>query len=106
MAIGTRGAVSEVVSQQALVSIASAPRKHARPASTPKISLYQPGRLRVSDLQALFSISHTTVYKRIAEGLIPPPNGWDMPNRPKGRQGRPYWITATIRPLLEAESNE
>jgi len=101
MSFGSSGAGSAAVSQQPLLPITRAPRKHARPASTPKISLYQPGRLRVSDLQALFSISHTTLYKRVAEGLIPPPDGWDMPNRPKGRQGRPYWHTATIRPHLE-----
>ena len=101
MPLESSGVASDVVSQKAPLAITRVPRKHARPASTPKISLYQPGRLRVSDLQALFSISHTTVYKRMAEGLVPPPDGYDMPNRPKGQQGRPYWHTATIRPYLE-----
>ncbi len=80
-------------------------RKHARPASTPKISLYQPGRLRLSDLQALFAVSHTTIYRRMKQGLIPSPDGWDMPEQPKGHQGRPYWLTGTIRPYLEPKAS-
>lgn len=75
--------------------------KHARLAVEPPFSLDQPGRLRVCHLMWLFSISHTTLYQRIEEELIPPPDGYDMPNRPKGRQGRPYWLTSTVRPLLE-----
>lgn len=80
----------------------SSPRKHTRRPIAPLISLTQPGRLRISNLQALLSLSHTTIYRRMEQGLIPPPDGWDMPSRPKGRQGRPYWFTSTIRRLLEA----
>lgn len=76
-------------------------RRHARRPMFPAIPLDQPGRLRIAHLQALFNISHSTVYKRIEQGLIPPPDGYDLKNRPKGKQGRPYWNTATIRPLLE-----
>lgn len=75
--------------------------KHARKAAPPLMPLDQPGRLRVCHLMWLFSISHTTLYNRIAEGILPPPDGYDMPNRPKGQQGRPYWNTETIRPLLQ-----
>lgn len=86
------------------VSNVPAARKHARPGTAPKISLYQPGRLRIENLQALLSVSHTTIYRRIKQKLIPPPDGWDMPDQPKGRQGRPYWHTATIRPYLEPKA--
>jgi len=75
--------------------------RHARKAQLPTIPIDQPGRYRIANLQALFGISHSTVYKRIEQGLIPPPDGYDLNNRPKGKQGRPYWNTATIRPLLE-----
>ena len=74
---------------------------HARKAMPPPFPLDQPGRLRIAHLQYLFSISHTTVYARIEQKVIPEPDGHDLKNRPKGRQGRPYWKTATIRPLLE-----
>lgn len=59
----------------------------------PQISLDQPGRLRFANLMALLSISHQTLYGRIASGDVPPPDGYD------GR--RPYWFCSTIRPLLE-----
>lgn len=75
--------------------------RHARKAVAPVIPLDQPGRLRIAHLQYLFSISHATVYKRIEQKAIPEPDGYDLKNRPKGKQGRPYWKTATIRPLLE-----
>lgn len=75
--------------------------RHARKPMLPAIPLDQPGRLRIAHLQALFGISHTTVYKRIEQGIIPPPDGYDLNNRPKGKQGRPYWNTETIRRLLE-----
>lgn len=77
-------------------------RNHARPAKPPIISLEQPGRLRVAHLQALLSISHTTIYQRIKTGLLPKPDGWDLPDRPEGKQGRPYWKTSTIRSFLES----
>lgn len=75
--------------------------KNGRKAVPPTISLDQPGRLRIAHLQYLLGISHSTVYKRMEQGLIPPPDGYDLKNRPKGKQGRPYWNTATIRKLLE-----
>ena len=75
--------------------------RHARKAELPTIPIDQPGRYRIANLQALFGISHSTVYERIKQGIIPPPDGWDLMNRPKGRRGRPYWNTSTIRPLLE-----
>ena len=75
--------------------------RHTRKPVLPTIPLDQPGRLRIAHLQALFGISHTTVYKRIEQKVSPEPDGWDLKNRPKGKQGRPYWKTATIRPLLE-----
>lgn len=75
-------------------------RNHVRAAVAPKIPLDKPGRLRISELQALFSISHTTVYERMRTGDLPPPDGWDLANRPKGRRGRPFWKTETIAVLL------
>jgi hypothetical protein len=56
------------------------------------LSLDQPGRLRVGHLQTLYSISHTTLYQRLAIGAIPKPDGYDG--------ARPYWNTATIRRSL------
>lgn len=100
MSIGSSGQV-EVASQETPMPSTRLARNYARPAVVPAVSLHQPARLRVAHLQALMSLSHTTVYERIKQGLIPPPDGWDMPNRPKGRQGRPYWNTSTIRRLLE-----
>lgn len=75
-------------------------RKHERKGVAPLIPLDQPGRLRLSNLQALFACSHATIYNRMEQGLLPEPDGYDLPNRPKGKRGRPYWYTATIRPLL------
>lgn len=74
----------------------------SRRAVAPIIALDQPGRLRLSNLQALFAVSHTTIYQRIRSGLLPQPDGWDLPGRPKGERGRPYWKTETIKALLEA----
>lgn len=74
----------------------------SRRAVAPIIALDQPGKLRLSNLQALFGVSHTTIYQRIRSGLLPQPDGWDLPGRPKGERGRPYWKTETIKALLEA----
>lgn len=81
--------------------VARSPRTHARPAKPPIISLDQPGRLRVANVQALLGVSHTTVYRRIGEGLLPPPDGWDLPEQANGRRGRPYWNTSTIKNYLK-----
>ena len=64
---------------------------HTKP-QRPKITLDQPGRLRVSHVLALLSISHSTLYAGIKTGRYP---------KPDGRDGNiPYWNTATIRALL------
>ena len=65
-------------------------RTHTQ-ARPPVISIDGPGRLRVGHLMALLAIGHTTFYERRAIGKIPGPDGDD---------GRPYWFTETIRPLL------
>ena len=75
--------------------------RHARRPILPTIPLDQPWRVRIGHLQTYFSICHATVYRRIELGLIPPPDGYDLNNRPKGKQGRPYWNSETIRRLLE-----
>jgi hypothetical protein len=75
-------------------------RSNERRPKAPLIPLDQPGRLRISNLQALFGCSHATIYKRLEQGALPCPDGYDLPNRPKGRRGRPYWYTSTIRPFL------
>lgn len=69
-------------------------------ARAPIISLDQPGRLRMANLMAIFGCSHTTIYQRIKRGEFPKPDGYDLPHRPVGKQGRPYWNTATIRAHL------
>lgn len=73
---------------------------YKRKPKAPCISLDQPGRLRVSNLMALFNVSHQTVYKRIDDGGIPKPDGYDLMHLTSGRPGRPYWFTETIRPLV------
>lgn len=77
-------------------------KAHGRPvvAKAPIISLDQPGRLRMANLMAIFACSHTTIYQRIKRGEFPKPDGYDLPHRPVGKQGRPYWNTATIRARL------
>jgi predicted DNA-binding transcriptional regulator AlpA len=66
-------------------------RGHTRPAP-PLIDLNGPGRLRVSNLLALFGISHSTLYARIRAGRFPARDGLDG--------NIPYWNTSTIRALL------
>jgi hypothetical protein len=77
-------------------------KRRGRPvmARAPIISLDQPGRLRMANLMAIFGCSHTTIYQRIKRGEFPKPDGYDLPHRPVGKQGRPYWNTATIRAQL------
>lgn len=53
------------------------------------VPLDQPARLRVGHLMFLYLCSHTTIYNKLRDGLIPPPDGHDP---------RPYWLTSTIRP--------
>jgi predicted DNA-binding transcriptional regulator AlpA len=68
-------------------------RGHSKPLPI-TIDLCQPGRLRVGHVMSLLSISHATLYARLREGTIPPPDGKD------GR--RPHWKTATIKAFLDA----
>lgn len=64
-------------------------------AKPPAIDLCQPGRLRVSNLLALYGIaSANTLYTWLRLHKIPPPDGHD---------GRPYWLTSTIRKHLEGQ---
>ena len=78
--------------------------KHSRAAAPLPMSLDQHWRLRVKHMQTIYSVSHTTLYARIKQGLIPPPDGYDLPNRPKGKQGQPYWNSETIRNHLKNAS--
>lgn len=62
-------------------------------AKAPAIDMYQPGRLRVANLLALYGIaSANTLYTWMRQTRIPPPDGHDP---------RPYWLTSTIREHLE-----
>lgn len=66
---------------------------HTRP-KAPLISLNSLGRLRVSNVMALLSISHSTLYAGIKTGRYP---------QPDGRDGKfPYWQTHTIRDFLNS----
>lgn len=91
--------------QKASLGVQIKGRKYCRNAVTPSIPLDQPGRLRISHLQALLSLSHTTVYQRIAHGVLPEPDGWDLPGQPKGKRGRPFWFTETIRPFVQPQGH-
>jgi hypothetical protein len=73
-------------------------KKHLRKAAALPVSLDEPGKLRICHLQELFGVSHVTIYKRISRGELPPADSYDRPNYPLGRQGRPYWLTETMRP--------
>jgi hypothetical protein len=64
----------------------------ARPLALGTISLDQPGFLRAGHLLTLFAITSPTLYKRIRQGQIPKPDGYDC--------RRPFWHTATIRPYF------
>lgn len=50
-------------------------------------------RLRVSNLQYLFGVSHSTLYKGIGTGRYPKADGKD------GKM--PYWLCKTIREFLK-----
>ena len=76
-------------------------KKPAVKAVVPVVPLTQPGRLRVGNLKALFNCSHTTIYQRMKDGVYPKPDGYDYPNRPIRKRGRPYWFNETILPYLE-----
>lgn len=66
---------------------------HTRP-KAPLISLNALGRLRVSNVMAVLSISHSTLYAGIQSGRYP---------QPDGRDGKfPYWRTHTIRDFLNS----
>jgi len=60
-------------------------------AKPPFSSIDGPGRQRVCNVMALFSVSHASVYRRIKDGRLPPPDGNDP---------RPYWLNETLRPYL------
>lgn len=51
-------------------------------------------RLRVGNILYLFNISHSSLYRRIENGSFPKPDGKDG--------SRPYWLTSTIKPILES----
>lgn len=60
-------------------------------ATAPIIDILKPGRLRVANLMALFSVSHSTIYQGLKVGRYPKPDGYD---------GKfPYWHTETISGL-------
>lgn len=90
-----------VAASVAVDSCSRKKRSRAVKAKAPVISLDQPGRLRMANLMAIFSCSHTTIYQRIKTGEFPKPDGYDWPERPIGKQGRPYWNTSTIRDRLD-----
>jgi predicted DNA-binding transcriptional regulator AlpA len=62
--------------------------KHA-----PAFDLSQPGRLRAKQIMQILSISRTTFYDRLKNGVYPAADGQD------GKTV--YWHTETIKALLE-----
>lgn len=69
-----------------------AKQTHTKPRPIDLVDLSKPGRLRVGHMLTLFSVSHSTLYARMAAGTIP---------KADGKDGRPYWLTSTVKPLLE-----
>lgn len=70
---------------------------HAKPLPFNKADLLKPGRLKPGHLMTLFGISHSTLYKRRADGLIPPPDLKEY--------GRPLWFTSTIGFFVVSRGN-
>ena len=87
-----------IVNKTATPTLAVAPLQskrttgHAKPLPFNKADLLKPGRLKPGHLMHLFGISHSTLYKRRADGLIPPPDLKEY--------GRPLWFTSTIAPFF------
>ena len=52
------------------------------------VDLSKPGRIRTGHMMTLFSVSHSTLYKRMHTGTIPKPDGKDGL--------RPFWRTETV----------
>ena len=52
-------------------------------------------------LQAILSVSHTTLYKMIDDGVFPEADGYAFPNNPKHKRGRPYWNSETVLAWLK-----
>lgn len=67
---------------------------HTRPMTLTFVDLSKPGRIRIGHMMTLFSVSHSTLYKRIESSVIPKPDGKD------GK--RPYWLHETVRPLVQS----
>lgn len=59
----------------------------------PHYPITQPGRQRVRNVMALFNVSHATVYRWVADGRLPPPDG---------KNPRPFWNNETLLPYLVA----
>ena len=55
-----------------------------------RANLLKPGRLKTGEMLDLYSVSHSTFYRHLAEGIIPKPDGHIL--------NRPYWLTATVAP--------
>ncbi len=66
-------------------------RKRQVQPEAPRISLDQPGRLRIKHLLALLAISKSTFYARRAAGTLPPADGND---------GMPFYTTVTVTRLF------
>ncbi|WP_206998961.1 hypothetical protein [Trinickia mobilis] len=60
----------------------------------PPINLDQPGRLYVGDLLMILRIARPTLYKGLASGRYPKPDGHDLK--------RPFWRTQTISEFLQS----
>lgn len=68
---------------------------HTRARPLTGIDMSSSVRLRVGHMLTLFSISHSTLYTRMAAGQIPKPDGRD------GK--RPYWSAAKVQVFLLAD---
>lgn len=65
---------------------------HTKP-KPPMIDINQQGRYRVSNLLAMFNVSHSTLYAGFKSGRYPKPDGYDGT--------MPFWNTKTILLFLE-----
>jgi hypothetical protein len=72
-------------------ALKSAKNNHTK-AKPPMIDMNQHGRYRVSNLLAIFNVSHSTLYAGFKIGRYPKPDGYDG--------SMPFWKTETIRNFL------
>ena len=93
--------VRQPVKRSALATHCCARNGSTRPLPTDLLNLNQDElRVRKGHLLTLLATSSTSLFRRIRDGEVPPPDGHDA-----GRAGHPspYWRAETIRNFLKKQ---